>query len=79
MESVHALVQSLFPTILRSWNLIFCLLLRKGKNQASILPLSEGSIGYTTFPFPKFYYSTFVLARDATNDDNAPLTPRLSN
>ena len=43
--SVRAHVKSLIPTISRSWHLVFCFLIRKGKNQAFISSNSEGSIG----------------------------------
>ena len=45
VDSVRAHVQSLFPTISRSWHPAFCFLLRKDKNQASISYLLKGSIG----------------------------------
>ena len=44
-ESVRAHVQSLFPTISRSWHLVFCFLLQKDTSQVSMSSFLEGSIG----------------------------------
>ena len=52
----------LFPTILRSWDLVFCFLLWKGKNQAFISSISEGSIGSRyVFTRPKKWSKTRFL------------------
>ena len=62
MELVRAHVQSLFPTILWSWYLIFCFLLYKDKNQTFISSLLEGSIGSRyIFTYPQKWLKTRFL------------------
>ena len=62
VELVRAHIQSLFPTISRSWCLVFCFLLRKGKNQAFISCVSEGSIGsHCIFARPQKWPETRFL------------------